>query len=290
MASYLTVSELARAAGTKAETVRFYEAAGAGPHGRAMRLRHGCGVPDHRGTVAAASGGQLTSIDSELSTVAPRLGGQDMETQKRKAHWDGVYGSKGETEVSWFQETAATSLDFLNAGALPKSSAIIDIGGGVSRLVDTLIERGYSDITVLDVSETALRNARQRLGAKAGRVRWIQADIVTWEPPVLYDVWHDRAVLHFLTEEEERKGYVRALRAGLALNGIAIIATFAPDGPEKCSGLPVRRYSPDSLASLLGGEFRLIAHRLETHKTPWGADQAFQFSLFRRVGDRRAGG
>jgi SAM-dependent methyltransferase len=213
-----------------------------------------------------------------------------MDAQERKAHWDGIYASKGEADVSWFQETAATSLDLLDAGSLSKSSAIIDIGGGTSRLVDALIERGYSDITVLDVSETALRTARQRLGARAGRVRWIQADIVAWVPPAVYDAWHDRAVLHFLIAEEDRKGYVRALRAGLAPNGIALISTFAPDGPETCSGLPVQRYSPASLSALLGSEFRLIGQRLETHRTPWGAGQAFQFSLFRRIGDRDAGG
>jgi len=205
-----------------------------------------------------------------------------MDTPDRKSHWEGVYGSKTENQVSWFQESAATSLELLAHPGIDQRSALIDVGGGVSRLVDALIDRGYADLTVLDLSSAALTAAQQRLGRKAAPVRWIEADITRWTPERTYDAWHDRAVLHFLTTEADRAAYTRALRKALRPGGLAVIATFALDGPEKCSGLPVQRYSPTTLADLLKDGFATLDSRTETHKTPWGAEQKFQFSRFTR--------
>lgn len=206
-----------------------------------------------------------------------------METPDRKSHWEGVYSSKSETQVSWFQEAAGPSLELLTYPGIDRRSAIVDIGGGVSRLVDALLERGHADLTVLDLSGAALKTAQQRLGAKAAPVRWIEADITRWTPERTYDAWHDRAVLHFLTDEADRAAYVRALRNALRPGGLAVIATFALDGPEKCSGLPVQRYSPATLAELLKDGFSALDSRTETHRTPWGSEQRFQYSRFTRA-------
>ena len=206
-----------------------------------------------------------------------------MDTQNRKAHWENVYGSKSETQVSWFQESAATSLELLAHPGVTRDSAIIDVGGGASRLVDTLLERGHTDLTVLDLSGAALAAAQARLGARAAAVRWIEADITQWAPANTYDVWHDRAVLHFLTSETDRAAYLRALRQATRPGAFVVIASFALDGPEKCSNLPVQRYSPATLAALLGDGVAALDSRAETHKTPWGSEQKFQFSRFVRV-------
>jgi SAM-dependent methyltransferase len=200
----------------------------------------------------------------------------------RQAHWEDVYTKKGETEVSWFQEKPTHSLELIElVGATPASS-IIDIGGGASRLVDHLVDRAFDDVTVLDLSEAALQAARARLGIRADRVHWIPADATIWEPERAYDVWHDRAAFHFLTEERDRAAYSERLERGVRIGGHAIIATFALDGPEKCSGLPVMRYNPDTLARTLGRAFELIDSRRHAHATPWKSDQSFQFSVLRR--------
>lgn len=204
-----------------------------------------------------------------------------MQGESRQAHWEGVYTKKGENEVSWFQESPAPSLELIaQVGATP-ASAIIDIGGGASRLVDNLVERGFEDITVLDLSEAALEAAKGRLGGRAAQVHWIVADATVWEPQRAHDVWHDRAAFHFLTEDHDRAAYVARLERALKVGGHAIIATFALDGPERCSGLPVVRYDPVSLGKTLGRTFQLVDTRQHTHATPWGADQSFQFSVFR---------
>ncbi|WP_454623664.1 class I SAM-dependent methyltransferase [Bradyrhizobium cenepequi] len=206
-----------------------------------------------------------------------------MQSQDRQAHWQGVYTSKAETEVSWFQDSPAPSIELIvQAGATP-GSAIIDIGGGASRLVDYLIDRGFEDFTVLDISEAALQVARTRLGDRAAKVAWIVADVTMWEPPRTYDIWHDRATFHFLIEESDRTAYVERLKQALRIGGHAIIATFALDGPERCSGLPVVRYDPESLGRILGFAFQLTDRRQHRHATPWGAEQSFQFSVFRRT-------
>ncbi len=170
----------------------------------------------------------------------------------RQAHWQNVYTRKSENEVSWFQENPAPSLELIaQVGATP-ASAIIDIGGGASRLVDNLIDRGFDDVTVLDLSEAALEAAKARLGTRADQVHWIVADATIWEPQKAYDIWHDRAAFHFLTEEGDRAAYLARLERAVKVGGYAIIATFALDGPERCSGLPVVRYDPASLGQTLG--------------------------------------
>jgi SAM-dependent methyltransferase len=205
-----------------------------------------------------------------------------MQSESGRAHWQNVYTKKGENEVSWFQENPAPSLELIaQVGATP-ASAIIDIGGGASRLVDNLIDRDFEDVTVLDLSEAALEAAKSRLGSRAARVHWTVADATVWEPLKAYDIWHDRAAFHFLTEDPDRAAYVARLERGLKVGGYAIIATFALDGPERCSGLPVVRYDPVSLGQILGPEFKVVDSRRHVHATPWGTEQSFQFSVFRR--------
>ncbi|MBR0850860.1 class I SAM-dependent methyltransferase [Bradyrhizobium diazoefficiens] len=201
---------------------------------------------------------------------------------ERSAHWDKVYATKGEAEVSWFQDSPSISLEMIRAAGADHGAAIIDIGGGASRLVDALLRDGYRGLTVLDLSTNALDAAKRRLGAAASMVDWIVADATTWRPAKAYDVWHDRAAFHFLTDPRDRAAYVERLRLAVALHGHVIIATFAPDGPEKCSGLPVQRHDSASLAAELGPGFELVETRSETHHTPWNATQAFQFSRFQR--------
>jgi ubiquinone/menaquinone biosynthesis C-methylase UbiE len=205
-----------------------------------------------------------------------------VEAESRRVHWETVYASKGETEVSWFQENPVASLELIaEAGAAPLS-AIIDVGGGASRLVDALVEKGFRDVTVLDVSEAALAAARARLGERSRSVRWVVADVTKWRPEAAaFDLWHDRAAFHFLTDAGDRTAYVTRMTRAVKPGGHAIIATFALDGPERCSGLPVQRYDGRSVGEAIGDRFELIRTRLEVHTTPWGAKQSFQFSLFR---------
>jgi 2-polyprenyl-3-methyl-5-hydroxy-6-metoxy-1,4-benzoquinol methylase len=204
-----------------------------------------------------------------------------MSAAGREAHWQKIYATKGEAELSWFQETPAPSLQLLALVGADRRSAIIDVGGGASRLVDSLVLEGYEDVTVLDVSEAALAVAKARLADKAARVEWIAADVTTWEPSRSYDVWHDRAAFHFLVDPADQSAYVERLKRALRRGGCAIIGTFAPGGPEKCSGLPVMRHNAESLGALLGREFVLLDARAYDHATPWGATQRFQFSTFR---------
>jgi SAM-dependent methyltransferase len=208
-----------------------------------------------------------------------------MNDVSRQNHWEKVYTTKGENEVSWFQETPALSLELIKLVGAIQNSAIIDVGGGASRLADCLVLQGHQDVTVLDLSAAALASARSRMGDKANRVNWIAADVTTWQPSRTYDVWHDRAAFHFLTDPNEQADYVARLRHALRLGGHAIIGTFAPDGPERCSGLVVSRYDAKRLAATLGCGFKLIDTRNHEHATPWGATQRFQFSTFRREQD-----
>ncbi|MCE3257300.1 MAG: Methyltransferase type 12 [Nitrobacter vulgaris] len=240
-----------------------------------------------------AIAGQVRSEIERYTCVLSRIGGVAMlcesldrevvvQSEGRQAHWENVYTKKGENEVSWFQESPAQSLELIAELGVNPDTAIIDIGGGASRLVDNLIAKHFRAVTVLDLSEAALNTAQARLGRDAASVRWLVADITTWEPTQEYDVWHDRAAFHFFTEEKDRAAYVARLRSALKVGGHAIIATFAMDGPEKCSGLPVVRYDADSLGQALGPEFRLVHTLRHEHATPWGSQQAFQFSVFRR--------
>lgn len=204
-------------------------------------------------------------------------------SSERSHHWRKVYTDKPPEDVSWYQATPTQSLAAMERfGALP-SQALIDIGGGASTLVDALLARGWNDLTVLDIAAPALAAAQARLGAVADMVTWIAADITEWQPPRRYDIWHDRAVFHFLTEPGQRAAYIRALHTGLAPGGLIIIATFAPDGPEKCSGLPVERYDAEKLAAVLGAQFRLEASWRDTHLTPWGSEQSFTWCVLRAL-------
>jgi 2-polyprenyl-3-methyl-5-hydroxy-6-metoxy-1,4-benzoquinol methylase len=201
----------------------------------------------------------------------------------KQDHWSNVYQEKSPDAVSWYQPAPEASLGALDRFEVRPSSSLIDVGGGASNLTDALLGRGWEDITVLDIAASALEASRQRLGADAQRVHWEVADITAWRPSRQYDVWHDRAVFHFLTQSPQRAAYRRALSQALARDGLAIIATFALDGPEKCSGLPVRRYDPASLAEELGGGFRLMDGWRQEHVTPWGSSQPFNWGAFRRA-------
>ncbi|CAN7388627.1 class I SAM-dependent methyltransferase [Aminobacter sp. LjRoot7] len=202
----------------------------------------------------------------------------------RTSHWETIYRTKTEDQVSWFQQTPEPSLTLLGlAGATP-DAAIVDIGAGASHLVDALISRGFDDVTVLDISRVALDADRARLGPDASHVSWIRSDVTAWQPDRRYDIWHDRAAFHFLTTVADQAAYKAVLKRALKAGGHAIIGTFAPDGPEKCSGLPIVRHDADSIGKLLGGSFELIDTRRHEHRTPWDSVQLFQFSTFRKQG------
>jgi SAM-dependent methyltransferase len=200
----------------------------------------------------------------------------------RKSHWDRVYETKQATDVSWYQTHAEVSLALIAAVAPGRDAAIIDVGGGASVLVDDLLANGYSHLTVLDISDAALSQARARLGDRASSVHWIDANILDVTlPPGAFDVWHDRAVFHFLTDADDRHRYVAQVRHALKPGGVIVIGTFAEDGPLKCSGLEVARYSPAQLHAELGSGFELIDTRRHLHTTPSGATQAFTFCACR---------
>ncbi len=201
----------------------------------------------------------------------------------RQVHWQKIYKERREHRVSWFEEQPTISLDLIHAVGAKSDSAIIDIGGGASRLVDALVDRGFRDITVLDLSESGASIARERLGEHTAMVKWIVADVTQWRPSRQYDLWHDRATFHFLTEAADQNAYVEHLITALRPGGHAIIGTFAIDGPERCSGLPVVRYDAAALSAALGRTFALIETRRHEHKTPAGVIQRFQFSVFKRV-------
>lgn len=206
------------------------------------------------------------------------------EMTKRRSHWEGVYGAKRFSEVSWYQEVPTGSLQQLRATGAGLHTPVIDVGGGASTFVDHLLEQGFDDVTVLDISAAAFEQTRERLGKRASNVMWVVGDVTAFTADRQYGIWHDRAVLHFLTDAADRECYVDALRRALAPGGHAIIATFGPDGPLKCSGLEVRRYSVDMLGELLGPEFELTGQALEDHQTPWGAAQQFLHTSWRRKG------
>ena len=206
-----------------------------------------------------------------------------MTALDRQAHWRQVYTDKDEQAVSWFETVPAVSLELIHATGVEPAAAIIDIGGGASRLVDALIDEGYRDLTVLDISEESLEKAKARLGARGASVNWLATDITTWRPERLYEVWHDRAALHFLTDADEQAAYAERVKRAVRPGGHVIIATFAPEGPERCSGLPVVHHDAASLSVLLGPAFALMETRRHDHTTPAGAVQRFQFSRFRRI-------
>jgi SAM-dependent methyltransferase len=198
----------------------------------------------------------------------------------RTEHWESIYTSKSDAELSWTQAEPRVSLELI--GEACAAGRVIDVGGGNSALAGKLVELGYA-VTVVDISQAALERARARLGQRADRVKWVVADIATGPSLGLADVWHDRAVFHFLTNAADRAAYRTSLLESVAVGGHAVMGTFALDGPEKCSGLEVRRYDAALLAAELGAEFALVKSEAERHLTPWGKAQPFQFSVFRRV-------
>ena len=200
-----------------------------------------------------------------------------------RSHWETVYQTRMPTTLSWYQTIPTPSLSFIDQLALPKPASIIDIGGGASTLVDHLLARQFADITVLDISGAALGHAKKRLGPAADAPNWIEADITSWRPSRGYDVWHDRAVFHFLLSGAAQDAYLAALDAGTRPGSAVIMATFAPDGPERCSGLPVQRYDSVSLSARLGPRYSLVADDADIHTTPANALQKFSFAVFRRV-------
>ncbi|MFC3726003.1 class I SAM-dependent methyltransferase [Neoaquamicrobium sediminum] len=201
---------------------------------------------------------------------------------ERQAHWQRVYTSKEENQLSWHEDAPALSLALLGEAGLRPEMAVVDIGGGTSRLVDASVASKQAHITILDLSAAALDTAKKRL-AGAGNVEWVAGDVTEWQPKRSYDLWHDRAAFHFLTDPEDQRAYVRVMARALKTGGRAVIGTFAPDGPEKCSGLPVARHDAASLRAVLGEGFSLISTRRNEHTTPWGAVQQFQFGTFEKL-------
>ena len=200
-----------------------------------------------------------------------------------KSHWENVYQTKPATRVSWFQEHAERSLQFIRNTGVAKNGHIMDVGGGASTLVDDLLREGYHNLTVLDISAAALQAAQKRLGAVAAQVHWLEADITRMEfPEASVDVWHDRAVFHFLTDSCDRQRYVQAVLRAVKPGGHVIVATFAEDGPLRCSGLDIMRYRADTLHDEFGAAFELVNSADEMHHTPSGADQHFIYCYCRR--------
>jgi trans-aconitate methyltransferase len=207
-------------------------------------------------------------------------------TDSRQAHWDKVYGSKSDTEVSWYEAHPKMSLELIRATGAGPADPIIDVGGGASLLVDALLDAAYLDLTVLDISAEVLQKLRTRLGPRAAAVALLQQDVTRFQPARRYALWHDRAVFHFLTQREDRERYVSVLRRALLPMGQLVLATFGPSGPERCSGLAVMRYDANALAAEFGSDFRLIDSSLAVHRTPSGVEQQFMYCRF----DRQARG
>lgn len=200
---------------------------------------------------------------------------------QNKEHWEKVYSTKAPDAVSWFQERAETSLDFIQKLNLEKNASIIDVGGGASTLVDDLLIYGYSGLSVLDLSGVALETAKKRIGSNSVNIQWFEADITEIQfPRHQFEVWHDRAVFHFLTKPEDREAYIENILHSVKPNGHIIISTFAEDGPNKCSGLPVMRYSAATLQTEFGENFLLQKQLKENHSTPFGTKQNFVFCHF----------
>ena len=197
------------------------------------------------------------------------------------AHWDAAYAQGGSTR-SWFEEHPDMSLRMLDSAGVTAADAVIEAGGGASPLTGALLDRGFRDLTVLDISAAGMQYARERLGPRADQVHWLTADVLSWHPPRRYQAWHDRAVYHFLTTEEHRQQYLRTLDTATIPGAVAVFGCFAPDGPQYCSGLPVARYSPAQLARQAGAKWLLISQDREEHITPAGTIQPFTWIALRR--------
>jgi 2-polyprenyl-3-methyl-5-hydroxy-6-metoxy-1,4-benzoquinol methylase len=203
-----------------------------------------------------------------------------VEDIARKKHWENVYQTRSPHDVSWYQNCPEQSLKLIGNNLKDKTQSIIDVGGGASTLVDYLIDAQFSNLSVLDISEQALQHAKSRLREKAEQVKWYNADILTFQSPELFDLWHDRAVFHFLIEEHERTSYLLTLKKSLRKNAQVIIATFGINGPEKCSGLAIKQYDKTSMIKEMGNEFVLLSTFDEVHFTPNGSQQLFSYFHF----------
>jgi trans-aconitate methyltransferase len=206
-----------------------------------------------------------------------------MENFDRKKHWENIYQTKELKDVSWFQPTPETSLDFFKQFNVPTTAKVIDIGGGDSFLVDHLLDLGYQDISVLDISAAAIDRAKQRLGDKAKNVKWIVADAATFKPTEKYDFWHDRAAFHFLTDEQEISNYLEIARQNINPTGVLVIGTFSEQGPKKCSGIEIKQYSEITMTDRLKNFFEKIKCITVDHKTPFDTIQNFVFCSFRKL-------
>ena len=200
--------------------------------------------------------------------------------RNRKDYWERVYQKHAPTELGWYQAYPETSIKLINNTGVSHDSRVIDVGGGTSKLSEHLLHQGYKELTVLDISSNSIKKAKSQLGEKSSRINWIEGDVTRYGFKEHYDVWHDRAVFHFLTKTEDRKGYVNSLDQALKLNGHLIIATFSLEAPPKCSGLSVVRYSPETLQNELGDNFNLIETLVEDHATPSGVKQNFIYCRF----------
>jgi SAM-dependent methyltransferase len=219
-------------------------------------------------------------MSAELRVLPPM--NENEMTDTRTGHWQSVYKTKVEDSVSWFEQSPSFSLELIKAAGMG-AGAVIDIGGGASKLVDALVAAEHSHVAVLDLSAAALAIARVRLGRQADKVEWIVGDVTIWKPSHHYDLWHDRAAFHFLTTHDDQAAYAKVLHMTLNAGGVAVIGTFALDGPEICSGLPVSRHNGASISRVLGPDFALFDERRYDHTTPSGSVQKFQFSSFRKT-------
>ena len=206
-----------------------------------------------------------------------------MDSLDRKSHWENIYKTKELKEVSWYQPTPEISLNFIKEFEIPVTAKIIDVGGGDSLFADHLLDLGYQDITVLDISEAAIKRAKERLGERAEKVKWIVADAASFQPKEQYEFWHDRAAFHFLTEQGEINNYLKAVKSGLAPGGVFVIGTFSEQGPKKCSGIEIKQYSEASMSNLFGNYLHKIKCISIDHSTPFNAIQSFLFCSFRNM-------
>lgn len=206
-----------------------------------------------------------------------------MKDFDRKKHWETIYTTKELKDVSWYQKTPLTSIDFITQFEFPKTAKIIDVGGGDSLLVDHLLDLGYNNVTVLDISETAIQKAKNRLGHLAQKVTWIVADIANFKPIEEYDIWHDRAAFHFLKDKEEINHYIHSIQCGTQPNGVLILGTFSKNGPKKCSGIDITQYSEQSMNNLVENSFKKVKCIYEDHETPFDTSQNFIFCTFKKL-------
>lgn len=205
----------------------------------------------------------------------------------RATHWNRIYAKKSPAEVSWYQADPSVSLQLIDTIDLDAAATLIDVGGGASVLVDRLLDRGFMHLAVLDISANAIRHAQKRLGSRANNVAWYEQDVTAFIPPHRFDLWHDRAVFHFLIEENDRRRYVKVLKESLKPGGHAILATFAIGGPVKCSGLDIVQYDADRIRMVLGPTFELLDTQREAHQTPTGSMQQFVYFHFRRIKEKK---